>query len=280
MDRYDRGVVLGRGTFGSVFKAVDKTTGASVAIKRIDAGASGASAQGGRGGLDMTALREVKLLRELKPHPNVVPLLDVFLHKRRLCLVFEFVDSDLEAVIRAKGLVLSPGDVKAYAQALLRALAFCHASWVLHRDVKPNNLLVGADGEGGAGGLDGGRGRARVVLVHYGRRAAAPATLTRALSLPLSLMLTTQKQTNKQPPTTSQAPSSWPTSASPASTAPRTTAASPPTSSRGGTGRPSCCWGPRATAPAPMCGAPGWCWPSCCCAGRGCRPTGTWSSCR
>jgi cyclin-dependent kinase 7 len=155
MDRYDRGVVLGRGTFGSVFKAVDKQTGASVAIKRIDAGASGASAQGGRGGLDMTALREVKLLRELKPHPNVVPLLDVFLHKRRLCLVFDFVDSDLEAVIRAKGLVLSPGDVKAYAQALLRALAFCHASWVLHRDVKPNNLLVGADGEVGEG--DGGR---------------------------------------------------------------------------------------------------------------------------
>lgn len=94
----------------------------------------------------MTALREVKLLRELKPHPNVVPLLDVFLHKRRLCLVFEFVDSDLEAVVRAKGVVLSPGDVKAYMRALLEALSFCHASWVLHRDVKPNNLLVGADG--------------------------------------------------------------------------------------------------------------------------------------
>jgi len=177
MERYDRGVVLGRGTFGSVFKAVDRHTGAPVAIKRIDAGASGASAQGGRSGLDMTALREVKLLRELRGHPNVVPLLDVFLHRRRLCLVFEFLDSDLEAVVRAKGTVLAPGDVKAYAQALLAALAFCHASWVLHRDVKPNNLLVGADGEpGGLRCCVGGRG------VCFWRRGARDARQTRAVS--------------------------------------------------------------------------------------------------
>lgn len=59
----------------------------------------------------------------------------------------EFLDSDLEALIKAKGVLLSPSDVKAYMQMLLKALADCHAHWVLHRDVKPNNMLISRDGE-------------------------------------------------------------------------------------------------------------------------------------
>jgi cyclin-dependent kinase 7 len=61
--------------------------------------------------------------------------------------VLEFLDSDLEALIKAKGVVLSPGDVKAYMSMLLAALRDCHAAWVLHRDIKPNNMLISRDGE-------------------------------------------------------------------------------------------------------------------------------------
>jgi hypothetical protein len=60
--------------------------------------------------------------------------------------VFEFMDSDLEALIKAKGVVLSPADVKAYVAMMLRGLASCHRHWVLHRDVKPNNMLISRDG--------------------------------------------------------------------------------------------------------------------------------------
>lgn len=63
------------------------------------------------------------------------------------CQVFEFLDSDLEALIKAKGVVLSPADVKAYMWMLLQALDACHKHWVLHRDVKPNNMLISRDGE-------------------------------------------------------------------------------------------------------------------------------------
>lgn len=143
MDQYEKGVVLGQGTFGAVYKAVHRPTGRVVAIKKITW-----SGAGGDKGIDMTTLREIKLLKELRS-PYIVGLLDVFPHKRKLTMVFEYMDSDLEALIKAKGVVLSPANVKAYMKMLLTALAHCHARWVVHRDVKPNNMLVDADGEGG-----------------------------------------------------------------------------------------------------------------------------------
>ena len=96
-------------------------------------------------GINVTALREVKLLRELRS-PHIVRLLDVFPQKRGVALVFEYAEGDLEEVIKDRSLVLSAGDVKAYMQQVLAALAHCHARWVVHRDVKPNNFLVAADG--------------------------------------------------------------------------------------------------------------------------------------
>ena len=56
------------------------------------------------------------------------------------------MESDLEAVVMDKSIVLSPADVKAYLQMILRALATCHQHWVVHRDVKPNNMLLAPSG--------------------------------------------------------------------------------------------------------------------------------------
>ncbi|KAI3910486.1 hypothetical protein MKX01_034880 [Papaver californicum] len=138
-DRYIKGVQLGEGTYGVVNKAIDSKTGQVVAIKKIRLGAQ-------KEGVNFTALREIKLLKELKD-PNIIELIDAFPHKDNLHLVFEFMESDLEAVIRDRNIVLSPGDVKSFMQMTLKGLAFCHKKWVLHRDMKPNNLLIGADGQ-------------------------------------------------------------------------------------------------------------------------------------
>ena len=131
----------------------------------------------------MTALREIKLLRELH-NPRLVQLLDVFSHKANLYLarprrqgrparmlgpprtptprvqVFEYCESDLERLIKDRRTLLSQGDVKAYMHMVLTALQFCHQNWVLHRDVKPNNFLVTRAGGGRAG---------RVLLCWVGR---------------------------------------------------------------------------------------------------------------
>lgn len=102
----------------------------------------------------MSAIREVKFLRELR-HPNVIEastgvplssaqrslpantappqLLDVYSNKSNLNLVLEFLDTDLEAVIRDKQLVFQQGDVKSWMLMTMKGLDFCHRNWILHR---------------------------------------------------------------------------------------------------------------------------------------------------
>ncbi|KAI9101545.1 hypothetical protein K1719_023789 [Acacia pycnantha] len=138
-DRYLRREVLGEGTYGVVYKAIDTKTGETVAIKKIRLGKQ-------KEGINFTALREIKLLKELK-NPNIIELIDAFPHKGNLHLVFEFMETDLEAVIRDRNIFLSPADIKSYLQMTLKGLAYCHKKWVLHRDVKPNNLLIGPNGQ-------------------------------------------------------------------------------------------------------------------------------------
>lgn len=138
-DRYLKREILGEGTYGVVYKAIDTKSGQTVAIKKIRLGKQ-------KEGVNFTALREIKLLKELKD-PNIIELIDAFPHKGNLHLVFEFMETDLEAVIRNKNIILSPADVKSYIQMTLKGLAFCHKKWVLHRDMKPNNLLIGAGGQ-------------------------------------------------------------------------------------------------------------------------------------
>lgn len=138
MEGYQKLAELGRGTFGSVSQYIQKADGSVVAIKRIKPAAS-------KQGLDVPTLREIKLLTELK-HPNIVRLHSAFMHKKAVHLVLEYMESDLEAVIRDRSIVLSEADVKSYMRMILSALAHCHTSFVVHRDVKPNNMLLAADG--------------------------------------------------------------------------------------------------------------------------------------
>ncbi|KAE8667758.1 Cyclin-dependent kinase D-1 [Hibiscus syriacus] len=136
-DRYLKREVLGEGTYGVVYKAIDTKTGQTVAIKKIRLGKQ-------KEGVNFTALREIKLLKELKD-PNIIELTDAFPLKGKLHLAFEFMETDLEAVIRDRNIFLS--HIKSYFQMTLKGLAFCHRKWVLHRDMKPNNLLIGPNGQ-------------------------------------------------------------------------------------------------------------------------------------
>ncbi|KAI8815588.1 kinase-like domain-containing protein [Fimicolochytrium jonesii] len=110
-----------------------------IAMKKIKAGLF-------KDGLDMSAIREVKALQELK-HPNVVELIDVYSHKTNLNLVLEYLDADLEKIIKNKAVTLSAGDIKSWMLMTLRGLHHCHNNFILHRDLKPNNLLLASDGQ-------------------------------------------------------------------------------------------------------------------------------------
>lgn len=138
MERYTKGDAVGEGTFGVVYRATRNVDGRVVAIKKIRLGAA-------REGVNVTALREIKMLRELD-HENVVAMVDVFHHKANIFLVFEYMVSDLEAVIKDTSLVLSHADIKSYTEMTLKGLAYIHSAMVVHRDLKPNNLLLSANG--------------------------------------------------------------------------------------------------------------------------------------
>lgn len=73
-------------------------------------------------------------------------LIEVISLKRAIALVFEYMDTDLENIIKDRSLVLSAADIKAYMLGMLSALKFCHERWVVHRDIKPNNFLISRDG--------------------------------------------------------------------------------------------------------------------------------------
>eukprot|EP00179_Madagascaria_erythrocladioides_P007498 CAMPEP_0198323438 /NCGR_PEP_ID=MMETSP1450-20131203/11680_1 /TAXON_ID=753684 ORGANISM="Madagascaria erythrocladiodes, Strain CCMP3234" /NCGR_SAMPLE_ID=MMETSP1450 /ASSEMBLY_ACC=CAM_ASM_001115 /LENGTH=471 /DNA_ID=CAMNT_0044027141 /DNA_START=112 /DNA_END=1527 /DNA_ORIENTATION=+ len=140
--------VMGEGAFGVVCKAVDGVAEQAgqrdchVAIKRI------------RKVMDTPpmatrVLREMKFLRLLGGHENIVGIKDILVPGEAsfndAFVVFELMDADLATVLRSKT-VLTPNHIKYFLFQLLKALAFMHESNVMHRDLKPGNLLVNRTG--------------------------------------------------------------------------------------------------------------------------------------
>ncbi|KAJ6086892.1 hypothetical protein N7467_005806 [Penicillium canescens] len=142
-ERYVKDKKLGEGTYAVVYLGhLRHDTSSFVAIKKIKVNAEY------KDGLTMDAIREVKYLQELA-HPNVIALHDVFSSKdQNLNLVLEFLPGgDLEMLIKDTDIHYGAADIKAWMGMLARGVWFCHENFVLHRDIKPNNLLIAADGE-------------------------------------------------------------------------------------------------------------------------------------
>ena len=155
--RYEKIDFLGEGQFATVYKARDTefhkdegdggdapATGdpdAIVAVKKIKLGTRAEA----KDGINRTALREIKLLQELS-HDNIISLRDVFGYQSSISLVMDFMDTDLEVIIKDTTLVLAPANIKSYVLQTFLGLEYLHNNWILHRDLKPNNLLVNRKG--------------------------------------------------------------------------------------------------------------------------------------
>nr|BAB61877.1 cyclin-dependent kinase 1 [Acrosiphonia duriuscula] len=141
--RYEKIEKLGEGTYGKVYKARDSKTDQVVALKKC-------RLQLDAEGVPPTTIREVSLLQVLSRSNHVVKLLGVEQieedGKVVLYLIFEYLQHDLKKFMdfkkKEKHNPLQPELVKPYLFQLIRGMAFMHQHGVMHRDLKPQNLLV------------------------------------------------------------------------------------------------------------------------------------------
>lgn len=127
---------LGEGTYGKVYKVVHRDTGALYALKKIkilytDDGE----------GVPGTAIREIALLKNCK-HQNIIRLEETFIQPNCLLLLFEYADMDLQKYLKRNGKGLEADILRQWTSQLFSGLEFLHCHRMVHRDLKPQNVLV------------------------------------------------------------------------------------------------------------------------------------------
>ncbi|XP_070588115.1 cyclin-dependent kinase 15 [Erythrolamprus reginae] len=129
---------LSEGPHSMVCKGISRIYNQLVALKVISLNTEE--------GIPFTAIREVSLLKSLK-HANIVIFHDIFQTKESLTLVFEYMHTDLAQYMSQHPGGLHPHNVMLFMFQLLRGLAHIHKCHILHRDLKPQNLLLNSCGE-------------------------------------------------------------------------------------------------------------------------------------
>ncbi|RXW25644.1 hypothetical protein EST38_g233 [Candolleomyces aberdarensis] len=143
---YDIGTELGKGSFATVMKAVNRETGVWYAVKMIK------DKTAGRGGDQQGQIRNAAIAREINimeklKHPNICELKEVFLEENGpdINLVIELVEGGdlLEYILKRGG--LGEDDAKHITYQICDALSYIHSQGITHRDLKPENVLLTKD---------------------------------------------------------------------------------------------------------------------------------------
>ncbi|XP_068543303.1 serine/threonine-protein kinase 36 isoform X3 [Anas acuta] len=128
---------VGGGSFGTVYKARRRHSAQVVAMKFIP--------KVGRSRQELRSLRrEMEVMRGLR-HPNIVRMLDSFETEQEVVVVTEYAEGELFQILEDDG-SLPEEQVQAIAAQLVSALYYLHSHRILHRDMKPQNILLGKDG--------------------------------------------------------------------------------------------------------------------------------------
>ncbi|VDN54878.1 unnamed protein product [Dracunculus medinensis] len=149
VEKYEIKTQVGEGTYGKVYKAVDKYTKEVVALKKIRLEIE-------KEGFPITAIREIKILRQLH-HKNIVRLIDIVTDKQTAAdfrrdkgafyLVFEYLDHDLMGILESHFVDFNDEQIASVIKQLLSGLEYCHSIGFLHRDIKCSNILLNNKGE-------------------------------------------------------------------------------------------------------------------------------------
>jgi len=137
-DRYYlQKVKLGEGSFGTVWRGVDRGTGEDVAIKQLDK-----ATMPRRGVRQQDIEREIAVMQAV-PHPNITKLLDSFDSPCCIYLALEYCNGgDFGDKVKERGLNLEESEAAEWTRQIISAIAALHAKCVVHRDIKPDNFMV------------------------------------------------------------------------------------------------------------------------------------------
>lgn len=138
LEYYTKLEQLGEGSYATVYKGVSKINNILVALKEIRLQEDE--------GIPFTAIREASLLKDLK-HANIVRLHDIIPAKEHLVLVFEYLHTDLCMFLEERPFGLHAQNAKLLLFQLFRGLCYIHQKKILHRDIKPQNILLSNRGE-------------------------------------------------------------------------------------------------------------------------------------
>ncbi|KAG0421249.1 hypothetical protein HPB47_002859 [Ixodes persulcatus] len=138
MEKYEKISKIGEGSYGVVFKCRVRDTGQLVAVKKYVETEDDPL-------IKKIALREIRMLKQLK-HPNLVNLIEVFRRKRKLHLVFEYCEHTVLDFLDKHPKGVPDSLTKRIVYQTLQAINFCHMHNCIHRDVKPENILLTKDG--------------------------------------------------------------------------------------------------------------------------------------
>ena len=128
---------LGKGTYGSVYKVQRKDTNDILAIKKIKLDVD-------TEGIPSTALREIAILKKIN-HPNIVRIQDIALSDKKIELCLEYCPFDLRKYVdafRDNTKIYNLKTIKTIMYQILKATDHLHSKKILHRDLKPQNILI------------------------------------------------------------------------------------------------------------------------------------------
>eukprot|EP01083_Nonionella_stella_P128444 389241_1 len=139
MNRYKKLKFVGEGSFARVYKVLDKKSQQIMALKCIK--------KDGKSEIEIDKLMEEIMILQSLSHKNIIKIMEWFVTESEICVVTEFAEKgELFKIIKKKKTKqISEMEIKVIAKQLVCALQFLHESRVIHRDIKPQNILLSAD---------------------------------------------------------------------------------------------------------------------------------------